>query len=122
MIKIFKNNLLNVFIAAVFFLSHVVNTHANHLKNDHQRENIAASIMEQEKKKAINIANFFYAPNAFHETQNDVAVEGKIEKISGSITLGLFTEKGALYLGFITGAIMSVVSTIIGWAIGKIKA
>lgn len=121
MIKIFKNNLLNVFIAAVFFLSHVVNTHANHLKNNHQRENIAVSVMEKGKQKAINIATLF-VPNAFHETKNDVAVEGKIEKVFEPITLGVFTETGALVFGFVTGFIMSVLSAIIGWAIGKTKA
>ncbi|GAA4660343.1 hypothetical protein [Bartonella pachyuromydis] len=121
MIKIFKNNLLNIFIVVAFFLSQVVNVHANHLNIDHQKENIAVSVIEQGKQKAINIATLF-VPNAFHETKNDVAAEGKIEKVLGSYTLGIFTEAGALGFGFATGFIMSVLSAIIGWAIGKTKA
>ncbi|WP_273756542.1 hypothetical protein [Bartonella sp. MM73XJBT] len=122
MIKIVKNNLLSVFIAAAFFLSHVVNTHANHFKSDHQRENIAVAVMEQGKKKAVNIASLFYAPNAFHETKNEVAFEGKIEKVFEPITLGFLTTTGALGVGFVTGLLMSVLTGIIGWAVGITKA
>ncbi|GAA5099927.1 hypothetical protein [Bartonella acomydis] len=121
MIKILKNNSLNILIAAVFFFSQVINVHANYLKNHSQRESIAASVMEQGKKKVANITSLFAVPNFTSEAKNESILEGKIENVFEPITLGFFSTVGALGFGFITGTIMAIFTGIIGWAIGKVK-
>lgn len=118
MIKILKSYVLNIFIVAAFLLSQVINVHANHLKNDASWE--AVSLMEQEKKEAINIAAF-YVPNFTYGVKSESAIEGKVEKVFEPITLGVFSTVGALGFGFLTGTVMAIFSGIIGWAIGKIK-
>lgn len=118
MTKGLKTYILNIFIAISFLLSQVINVHANHLKNDAQWE--AISLIEQEKKNAVNIAAL-YVPNFTHGAKNESAIEGKFEKVFEPITLGFFSTIGALGFGFLTGSVMAIFSGIIGWAIGKIK-
>ncbi|WP_142415809.1 hypothetical protein [Bartonella massiliensis] len=118
MIKVLKTYVLNVFIAVAFLLSQITNVHANHLKNDTQWETI--TLMEQAKKKAVNIATF-YIPNFIHGAKNESTIEGKVEKVFEPITLGVFSTVGALGFGFLTGSVMAMFSAVIGYAIGKIK-
>ncbi|MBB5073531.1 hypothetical protein HNQ69_000652 [Bartonella callosciuri] len=118
--ELLKNHMLRIFIMAAFFLSQVVNANANHLKNDPQHENIPVSVMEQGKKKTINIAAF-YVPDINHGAGNEATIEGKIEKVFEPITLGIFTTVGSLGFGFLTGFVMSIFSAVIGWAISAVK-
>ncbi|KEC55377.1 hypothetical protein [Bartonella koehlerae] len=120
MIKVFKNHVFRVFIAVFFSLSQIINAHANHLRNSPQQENISVSVMEQGKKKVINMATF-YVPSFTYEAKNEPALEGKIEKVFEPITLGIFTTVGALSFGFLIGSIMGMFTGILGWAVGKTK-
>lgn len=121
MIRIFKNNVLNIFIVVVFFLSQAVSVNANQSKNNDPKESIAVSIMEKGKEKAVNIAALFVT-DISHGAKNDVTVEGKIEKVFNPITLGIITTEGAIALGALTGFSASIFSTAIGWIIGKTKS
>ncbi|EJF98992.1 hypothetical protein MEI_00159 [Bartonella vinsonii subsp. arupensis Pm136co] len=118
MIKVLKNHMLSILIASAFFLSQVVNVHANHLSNNTQQEDV--SIIEQAKKKAINIATL-YVPSLNHGTKNKDATEGKIEKVFEPITLGTFTTIGSMLFGYFTGFLMAIFSGLIGIGIGKTK-
>ncbi len=122
MVKIFKNHILNIFVLVAFFLSQITSVNANPLRKNHQPENIFISVMEQGKKPAINMVTL-YVPSFIYKTKNEAVLEEKFEKIVFKpITLGFFTTVGALSFGFLTGSIMSILSAIIGWGIGKIKA
>ncbi|WP_208435149.1 hypothetical protein [Bartonella phoceensis] len=121
MVKIFKNNVLNIFILVAFFLSQVVSVHANYLRSNHQPDSFV-SVMEEEKNNAINMVTF-HLPDFTHEAKNENALEEKFEKVVFEpITLGLFTTVGAFSFGALTGSVMAIFSAIIGWAIGKTQA
>ncbi|WP_034987619.1 hypothetical protein [Bartonella florencae] len=121
MMKLFKNNILNVLITTFFFFSQIINVQASHFKNDSQRENIVASVMEKSEKKAVNVASLFSIPSFTHHAKSEATAEGKIEKVFEPISLGLFSTMGALGFGSLTGVLMSLFSGILGWAIAKIK-
>ncbi|WP_179853406.1 hypothetical protein [Bartonella doshiae] len=77
--------------------------------------------MEQEKKKAVNMT-VFYTSDFIYGVENEATNKEKIEKVFEPITLGVFTEIGALSFGFLTGSVMAIFSAIIGWVIDKTKA
>ncbi|WP_455481060.1 hypothetical protein V3564_01360 [Bartonella sp. B12(2025)] len=112
MIKIFKIYVLNTFIVIVFFLSQIVNVNANYLKNNSQSNNISFSVMEQGRKKTVNMSA--YVPGLIHEAENKAVTEGKIEKVLEPVTLGTFG------LGVFIGYASSATGMLIGLIVGKI--
>ncbi|EJF87551.1 hypothetical protein ME1_01153 [Bartonella vinsonii subsp. arupensis OK-94-513] len=108
MTKLFKNYILNIFIAIVFILSQIVNVHANHLSNNAQREDI--SIIEQAKKKVTHMATL-YVPSLNHGAKNEATVEGRVEKVLEPLTLGTFG------LSVLVGYGTSIVGMFLAWMI-----
>ncbi|WP_455481061.1 hypothetical protein V3564_01365 [Bartonella sp. B12(2025)] len=109
MVKIFKIYVLNIFIAATFFLSQVENVNANHLKNTPQKEDAANYVIKQVKNvksKAVGIATL-YVPAVSYDADNKATVEGKVEKAADPLTIGM----GIL----VTGYVLDLIGTIIGW-------
>ncbi|KEC55378.1 hypothetical protein [Bartonella koehlerae] len=115
MVKVFKNHVFRVFIATFFSLSQIVSVsaHANPFRNSPQQENISVYIMEQEKKKAINMAAF-YIPSFTYEAKNESALEGKVEKVVEPITIGIFG------IGMAIGYATTAVGLLFGWIINLI--
>ncbi|GAA5103475.1 hypothetical protein [Bartonella jaculi] len=113
MVKLFKNHVLSIFIVIAFFLSHVVNVNANHLRNSTQKEEISVSVIEQEIKKAMNMAAL-YIPGLNHGAENDAAIEGKIEKVLEPITIGVFG------FGIAAGYAATAIGMFMGWIIKRI--
>lgn len=112
MIKMFKNYILNIFIVTIFLISQTVNVNANYSKNEAQKENIAVSIIEQGKRKTVNVAALSMT-DVSHEA-NDVATEGKIEKVVEFIRIG------NLGIGVAIGYGVATVSTLLGAVISQI--
>ncbi|UNE54891.1 hypothetical protein [Bartonella machadoae] len=110
MAKLFRNYLFNIFIATVFFLSQIVNVHANSLSNVVQQEEV--SVIEQVKEKVTHITAF-YAPSLNYEAINDTTAEGKVEKVIEPITLTLGTFGIAALAGYAT----TIVGMLLGWMV-----
>ncbi|WP_455481059.1 hypothetical protein V3564_01355 [Bartonella sp. B12(2025)] len=121
MIKIFKNHVFSIFIVLAFFLSQIVHVNANYLKNSPQPKSASFSVMKQGKKETVNMAAL-HVPSFIHGEKNEIAIEGKIEKVFEPITIGVFTTVGALGFGTLIGSVMAIVTAIIGWAIGKTQS
>ncbi|KEC55379.1 hypothetical protein [Bartonella koehlerae] len=100
--KVLRNQLLSIVTVSVFFLSQVANVHANYLENNSQAA-APISVVEQGNKKTINMTAF-YIPSLNHGTENEIAFEGKVEKVVDIITLGV----GIMSAGYI-------ISTVINW-------
>ncbi|WP_375661885.1 MULTISPECIES: hypothetical protein [unclassified Bartonella] len=112
MIKVFKNYMLNIFMAIAFFLSQVVNVNANHLSNNLQRED--AFVISQVKEKVTHIASL-YVPNLSYGAKNGTTVEGRVEKIAQPVIIGDFG------LSFLIGYLAPLVGFIIAAIINHIK-
>lgn len=111
MTKVFKNYILNIFIVTVFFLSQIINVHANDLKTISQKEDIAHCVMEKNKATRIVAGNFL---DSNQKTNNITISEGKIEKIAELVTIGTFG------VGMALGYVSSTVGLFLGWIINKI--
>ncbi|WP_336294752.1 hypothetical protein [Bartonella sp. CB169] len=109
MVKIFKVYVLNIFIAAAFFLSQTFGANANHLKSTPKKENVADYIM----KHAGNTISQTVGVDSSHvqalsyETKNEAAVEEKIEEVVEPLTIGVGLA--------IAGYVFSLIGTVIGW-------
>ncbi|EJF82510.1 hypothetical protein [Bartonella rattimassiliensis] len=113
MIKLFKNHMLGIFIMSAFSLSQVVSVHANYLQNNTLSENTVISAIKQKRKDAIDIIAL-YAPNLNHDVENEITIEGKVEKVVEPLTLGTFG------IGIAIGYASSMVGMFLGWIISKI--
>ncbi|ETS07845.1 hypothetical protein [Bartonella henselae] len=107
--KVLRNQLLSILTISVFFLSQVANVHANHLENNSQPV-APISVVEQGNKETINMAAF-YIPSLNHGTENEVAFEGKVEKVVDIITLGV----GLMSAGYIISTVINWISQIISF-------
>ncbi|GAA5099913.1 hypothetical protein [Bartonella acomydis] len=108
MIRIFRKYTCNTFIAAAFFLSQIVNVHANHLTDISQKE-VTDYVMEYVKDTTSKIAgtSASYIPAVSYRTINETALEGKVEKVLEPMTIGI----GFLAAGYVA----SFITSIIGW-------
>ncbi|WP_409361674.1 hypothetical protein ACRPOS_001615 [Bartonella heixiaziensis] len=113
MTKLFKNYILNFFIVVAFFLSQIVNVHANHLSTNSQREDV--SVIEQTKKKAIYTAALYF-PSLKYGVEHETPVEGKFEKVLEPVSIGIFG------LGVAIGYASTAVGLFFGWLISIIRA
>lgn len=107
MVKIFKIRLLSIFIALAFSFLQIVSVNANNLRHTSQRDNISFSVIEQEKKQAIN-TDTSYIPAVSYGTENGALAEGKVEKVV-SIMGALL---GIVLLGNAVSIIHSVVEMV----------
>ncbi|WP_208435150.1 hypothetical protein [Bartonella phoceensis] len=111
MVKIFNNYVLSVFIALAFSFSQIVNVNAKYLNNDsHEKEFF---VTEQRNENTVNIATF-YATSLNYGVENEVPIEGKIEKVLEPVTIGTFG------VGMALGYVTSAASMLLGLIIGKI--
>ncbi|WP_019223470.1 hypothetical protein [Bartonella rattaustraliani] len=113
MVKVFKNYTLSVFIVLAFSFSQVVNVSANSLNNNSQKEEVSVFRIGSKKEKEIDIV----APSLSHftdGTKNEAAIEGKLEKVLESITIGNFG------IGVIIGYASCTLGMLLGWIISKI--
>ncbi|WP_273787918.1 MULTISPECIES: hypothetical protein [Bartonella] len=113
MIKLLKNHMLSIFIMSAFFLSQVVNVHANYLQNNTHRENIFVSAIEQKRQDAVHTVSL-YSPILNLGVDNETTIEGKFEKVVEPLTLGTFG------VGMALGYASSTIGMFLGWIIGKI--
>ncbi|WP_375622297.1 MULTISPECIES: hypothetical protein [unclassified Bartonella] len=110
MTKVFKNYILNIFIAIAFLFSQIVNANANHLNNSFQKENVSVSVIE----KATNMATL-YISNLNYGVGNEATVEGKVEKVLEPITLGAFG------ISILAGYGIGTIGIILAWPVGQIQ-
>ncbi|MBB5073533.1 hypothetical protein HNQ69_000654 [Bartonella callosciuri] len=114
MVKVFKNNVLSVFIVAAFFLSQVVNVNANHLRNSSQKEDVIDYILKQMGNPISNITGItdLYVSTVNYGVENKATVEGKIEKVIEPVTIvtGLVIATYAINLiGALTAWIKEII-------------
>ncbi|WP_019220554.1 hypothetical protein [Bartonella senegalensis] len=114
MVKVFKSQVFNIFIAVFFSLSQIISAHANHLSNSAQQEKLSVSEIEHGKNKEINITTL-YAANFNHQAENETALEGKFEKVVEPITIGIFG------IGIAIGYATTAAGLFLGWIINLIR-
>ncbi|EJF85765.1 hypothetical protein [Candidatus Bartonella washoeensis] len=106
MVKLFKNKMLSIFLVSAFSLLQVASVNANHFKNSSQQEYYSASVVKKEENTVISTAALSI-PSLKSEVEHEAAIEGKIEKVAGALTLGV---------GFmIAGYAINLITTLIGW-------
>ncbi|WP_375665405.1 hypothetical protein [Bartonella sp. TT121SHDZB] len=110
MTKVFKNYILNIFIAIAFLLSQIVNANATQLNNSLPKESFSVSVIE----KATNMATL-YISNLNYGVGNEATVEGKIEKVLEPITIGTFG------ISMLAGYGIGITGTLLAWPILKIQ-
>ncbi|WP_208440829.1 hypothetical protein [Bartonella raoultii] len=113
MIKLFKSHILIIFMMFAFSLSQIASVHAEYSQKSTHRENIFVSAIEQKSKNVIHPVSF-YTPNLNHDVGNEMAIEGKFEKVFEPLTLGTFGIGMALGYGSTT------IGMFLGWFIAKI--
>ncbi|WP_019219755.1 hypothetical protein [Bartonella florencae] len=82
MVKIFRKYTFSSFIVAAFFLSQIVNVHANDSTNIPQK-GVTDCVMEQVKATAFKVSDAMasHLPAISYGTTNEIATEGKVEKV-----------------------------------------
>ncbi|GAA5103479.1 hypothetical protein [Bartonella jaculi] len=100
MVKLFKNNVLSIFMAIAFSFLQVVNVNANYLKNNSQQETPVSVV----KQKAISTAALYnHNPDSNHWAENETATEGKIEPVVDPITIAVGVVIGTYVIGTLLG-------------------
>ncbi|UNE54892.1 hypothetical protein [Bartonella machadoae] len=111
MVKLFNKYSLSVFIATAFFLSQVVNVHANYLSNSSQKEDTDCVIEQVTNVTYTTVdTTSLSVPAVSYETTNEAALEGKFEKVVDPITVGVGVLVFGYAFSFIIGLIKDIVS------------
>lgn len=103
---------INIFIAATFFLSQVVNVNASHLRNAPHEEEVPNYVMEQVKdttSTAINMAAL-HVPAVSYSTTTETASEGKFEKVADPVTIAIGVVSIGYFIGMVIGWVKDIVS------------
>nr|WP_273754743.1 hypothetical protein [Bartonella sp. MM73XJBT.G] len=113
MIKLFKSDILIMFMMFAFSLSQVVSVNAKYLQKSTHRENSFVSAIEQKRKDVIHSVSL-YTQNLNHGVGDETTIEGKFEKVFEPLTLGTFG------IGVAIGYAASTAGMFLGWIISKI--